>query len=64
LKAADEDIPPFNESDVILDWLDSIGGQALVDHCSRVYANVLEKVTVHDIHQRLIDSIIEIQLGG
>ena len=34
----DEDLTPTLESDVVLDWLDSLGGTKLVEHTFRVFA--------------------------
>ena len=38
----DEDLTPTLESDVVLDWLDSLGGTKLVEHTFRVFAKELE----------------------
>ena len=37
----DEDLTPTLESDIVLDWLDSLGGAKLVEHSFRVFINGL-----------------------
>ena len=54
---ADEEFTACNKSDVVLDWLDCVGGAALVDHVFRVFAKDLCNETLHDIRQRIIDNI-------
>ena len=38
---------------VVLDWLDAIGGPALVEHVHRVYATELEAVTLSSLQSRI-----------
>jgi hypothetical protein len=44
---SDEDLTPTLESDVVLDWLDSLGKSKLVDQTFRVFAKELETYTLH-----------------
>jgi hypothetical protein len=53
----DEELTACNKSDVVLDWLDCIGGAALVDYIFRVFSKDLGTKTLHDIRQRIIDNI-------
>ena len=49
----DEDMTPTVKSIVVLDWLDAIGGPALVEHVHRVYAKELESVTLSTLQSRI-----------
>ena len=49
----DEDMTPTVKSIVVLDWLDAIGGPALVEHVHRVYAKELENVTLSSLQSRI-----------
>ena len=53
----DEDLTPTLESDIVLDWLDSLGGIKLVEHTFRVFAKGLEKETLGDLRQRISDNL-------
>ena len=53
----DETMSSGDKCQVILDWLHAIGGPALVEHIFRVYSKDLEGETLHDLRQRLMDSI-------
>lgn len=57
----DEDMTPTVKSLVVLDWLDAIGGPALVEHVHRVYAKELESATLSSLQTRIwknIDSLM------
>ena len=51
--SVDEDMTPTVKSIVVLDWLDAIGGPALVEHVHRVYAKELESVTLSTLQSRI-----------
>ena len=53
----DEEMSSGDKNLVLLDWLHALGGDALVEHVFRVYCKDLECETLHDIRQRIIDSI-------
>ena len=58
----DEDMTPTVKSLVVLDWLDAIGGPALVEHVHRVYAKELETVTLSSLQTRIwknLDSLMK-----
>ena len=57
----DEDMTPAVKSIVVLDWLDAIGGPALIEHVHRVYAKELESATLSSLQSRIwknIDSLM------
>ena len=57
----DEDMTPSIKSLVVLDWLDAIGGPALIDHVHRVYAKELETCTLASLQSRMwknMDSLL------
>ena len=49
----DGDMTPTVKVIVVLDWLDAIGGPALVKHVHRVYAKELESVTLSTLQSRI-----------
>ena len=53
----DEDLTPTLESDIVLDWLDSLGGTKLVEHTFRVFAKELETESLADLRQRISDNL-------
>ena len=55
--ADDEDLTPTLESDIVLDWLDSLGGVKLVEHAFRVFAKELETQSLADLRQRISDNL-------
>ena len=50
-------LPPMLESDVVLDWLESLGGTKLVEHTFRVFAKELESESLADLRQRISDNL-------
>ena len=53
----DEDLTPTLESDVVLDWLDALGGVKLVEHTLRVFSKELETESLADLRQRISDNL-------
>ena len=53
----DEDLTPCNWSDVILDWLDTIGGIPLVHHVFHTFSKDLATETLYNIRKRITDNI-------
>ena len=53
----DEDLSPTLENDVVLDWLEAIGGNKLVEHIFRVFSKELESESLFDIRQRISESL-------
>lgn len=66
LPTQEEEMSAASKSQVVLDWLDAIGGPALVEHVFRIFNKELQSETMHDIVQRIIDSLdtIIIEAGG
>ena len=52
-----KELSPFPWSDVVLDWMHAIGGQAFVEHIFCVFYKDLAIETLHDIGQRVINNI-------
>ena len=52
----DEDLTPTLESDVILDWLDALGGSKLVHHVFRVFSKELEAESLANLRQAISDN--------
>ena len=52
-----EDLTPCNQSDVVLNWIECIGGAPLVDHVFCVFSKDLATETLHDVKQKIIDNI-------
>ena len=42
----DEDLTPTLESDVVMDWLEALGGKKLVEHIFRAFTKKLESETL------------------
>ena len=57
IPAEDEDLSPTLENDVVLDWLEALGGNKLVEHVFRVFSKELETESLFDIRQRISDSL-------
>ena len=60
----DEEIPPSMENQVVVDWLEGIGGVKLVKYIEQEYAKELEKTAIHDLQetigqQEVMKSIID-----
>ena len=55
--AQDEVLTPCLESDIVLDWLQAIGGVPLVDHVFRVFSKELEKTSLSDLQERISDTL-------
>ena len=53
----DEDLSPTLENDVVLDWLEAIGGNKLVEHVFRVFSKELESESLFDIRLRISESL-------
>ena len=53
----DEDLSPTLENDVVLDWLEAIGGSKLVEHIFRVFSKELESESLFDIRLRISESL-------
>ena len=52
----DEELSPTMESDVVSDWLETIGGPALLEHVFRVFSKDLETESLADLRQRIVDN--------
>ena len=48
---------PYCYSQVVLDWLEAVGGPPLIEHVFRVYNKDLQMETLYDIRQAIMDSI-------
>ena len=57
LPTEDEDLTPTLESDVVLDWMDAIGGAKLVNQTFRVFSKELETESLADLRQRISDNL-------
>ena len=57
IPAEDEDLSPTLENDVVIDWLEALGGSKLVEHVFRVFAKELETESLYDIRQRISESL-------
>ena len=57
IPAEDEDLSPTLESDVVLDWLDALGGSKLVHQVFRVFSKELESESLADIRQTISDNL-------
>ena len=55
--AEDEELIPCIESDVVMDWLEAIGGPALQDHVFRLYSKDLEAGTLADLQERISENM-------
>ena len=60
----DEEITPSLENQVVVDWLEGIGGVKLVKYIGQEYAKELEKTVIHDLQetigqQEVMKSIID-----
>ena len=55
--AEDEELSPTLESDVVLDWLEAVGGKKLVEHVFRVFSKELESDTLADLRQSISDNL-------
>ena len=53
----DEELSPTMESDVVLDWLEALGGQKLVEHIFRVYSKDLESESLADMRQTVSENL-------
>ena len=53
----DEILTPCLESDIVLDWLQAIGGVPLVDHVFRVFSKDLESHSLADLQERISDTL-------
>ena len=53
----DEELSPTLESDVVLDWLETMGGQKLVEHIFRIFSKELESETLADLRQKISDNL-------
>ena len=51
--AADEELSPCLESDIVSDWIEAIGGMPLLEHVFRVHSKDLEAVTLADLQERI-----------
>ena len=49
------------ESDLVLDWLDSLGGAKLVEHTFCVFSKELETESLADLRQRISDNLPSLQ---
>ena len=54
---ADEELTPTIESRIVLDWINSIGGPALVRHIFKVFSKDLEDTSLADLQERICDSL-------
>ena len=53
----DEELTPCLSSDVVLDWLEALGGPELQEHIYRVFSKDLEVETLYDIQERINENI-------
>ena len=52
-----EDLTPCSRSDVVLDWLDTIGGTTLIHHVFRSFSKDLVTETLFNIKKRIVYNI-------
>jgi len=57
----DEQLTPALESDIVMDWLEAIGGVELLEHVFRVFSKDLEKETLADLRPRISDCLETLQ---
>ena len=57
IPAEDEDLTPTLECDVVLDWLDAMGGPKLVENTLRLFSKDLETQSLADLRQRISDNL-------
>ena len=57
LPTEDEDLSPTLESDIVLDWMEAIGGSKLVDNVFRSFSKELETEALADLRQRITDCL-------
>ena len=55
--ATDEDLVPCLESDIVMDWLEALGGPSLQEHVFRVYSKDLESSSLADLQDRISENI-------
>ena len=53
----DEDLTPTIESDIVLDWMEAVGGSKLVNNVFKTFAKELETESLADLRQRISDNI-------
>ena len=53
----DEDLTPTLESDIVLDWMEAVGGSKLVENVFKSFAKELETESLADLRQRISDNI-------
>ena len=61
LPTSDEELSPTLESDVVLDWLDILGGAKLVEHIFRVFSKELETESLSDLRQRISENLVNLR---
>ena len=57
IPAEDEDLTPTLECDVVIDWLDAMGGPRLVENTLRLFSKDLETQSLADLRQRISDNL-------
>ena len=57
LPTEDEELSPTLESDIVMDWLEAIGGIKLVEHVFRIFSKELESETLADLRQQISDNL-------
>ena len=56
----DEDLTPTLESDIVLDWMDAVGGSNLVNNVFKTFAKELETESLADLRQRISDNMLSL----
>ena len=57
LPTEDEDLTPTLESDIVLDWMDAVGGSKLVENVFKTFSKELETESLADLRQRISECL-------
>ena len=57
LPTEDEDLTPTLESDIVLDWMDAVGGSKLVENVFKSFSKELETESLADLRQRITECL-------
>ena len=56
IPSEDEDLTPTLESDIVLDWMEAVGGKKLVENVFKTFAKELETESLADLRQRICNN--------
>ena len=56
----DEDLTPTLESDIVLDWMEAVGGSNPVNNVFQKFAKELETESLADLRQRISDNMLSL----